>query len=76
MLVFDVLDCELDEDGDGFFDMWEWEYGLNLNDDGVVNILDGVLGDFDVDGVFNVKEREFGMNLNDLVFVFLIIDVF
>ncbi len=75
LLVSDVLDRELDEDGDGLSDTWEREHGLNPNDDGAVNILDGALGDPDADGASNAKERESGTNPNDSASVFSIIDV-
>lgn len=75
LLVSDVLDRRVDKDGDGLPDAWEQKYGLNPNDNGTINWIDGALGDPDKDGAPNRAERTAGTNPNNSTSVFAIVDV-
>ncbi len=51
-----------DSDGDGLDDSWEITYGLNPNDDGSINPVNGSNGDPDGDGFSNLFEYWYGTN--------------
>lgn len=51
-----------DTDGDGLPDWWEIRYGLNPNDNGSVNPINGASGDPDADTLTNAQEFALGTN--------------
>lgn len=54
-----------DVDGDGLFDSWETENGLDPSDDGSTNPDNGADGDPDMDGSTNLEEFENGTDPQD-----------
>lgn len=63
-LRFETLATVIDSDadGDGLSDRWEQEHGIDSNDDGSIDPLNGANGDPDGDGVKNKDEQEAGTN--------------
>ncbi len=56
----DPLDA--DTDHDGIPDAYERAYGLDPNDDGSIDPLNGAYGDLDADGIVNLEEYWYGSN--------------
>ena len=56
---------EADTDGDTLLDGWEVANGLDPNDDGTTNVINGAFGDPDNDGLTNAQEQQNNTNPND-----------
>ena len=52
----DISALVVDSDGDGMDDIYEAANGLDPNDDGSMNPINGANGDFDGDGISNINE--------------------
>ncbi len=54
-----------DSDGDLLWDGWELHFGLNPNDDGSQDPVNGANGDLDGDGYTNLEEQDCGSDPSD-----------